>query len=133
MSADLDNKIKRELVEKAEEILTGAAGRSGFGDATAQLRNLVQITQEETEVPVLQNFIRYQAGRRATQKFWGLIADSVIEFLGALDERKDLTADQRTAAIRNFFGYLVRHYVYLEAIRKGDLRPAPAAGRGDRS
>ncbi|MFY9823114.1 MAG: hypothetical protein WAM82_17155 [Thermoanaerobaculia bacterium] len=122
MSAGLSSS---ELVTKAEAILDAAhekekpkGKKSKLWGQTAQLRNLVQITQSESEVPVLRNFIRYQQGRRSTRDFWGLIGGEVI---GVLEEVGDATPGDdvaRSWAIRNFFGYLVRHYVYLNETQR---------------
>jgi hypothetical protein len=123
-----------ELVKKAEGILDRThekerpkGRRSKLWGQTAQLRNLVQITQSESEVPVLRNFIRYQQGRRSTRDFWEMIGDDVINVLEEVDVAAQDPA-ARSRAIRNFFGYLVRHYVYLnETQRPRD--DADAAGR----
>jgi hypothetical protein len=117
------------MVEKAEGILNRVKDDRDFGDQTSQLRNLVQITQEESEVSVLRNFIRYQTGRKATQKFWGLIHREVIEVLEEIGKKPELQEDgARKTAIQQFFGYLVRHYVYLEALRREARNQAQAAG-----
>ena len=124
MSAQLAAAEKRTLVGAAEKILEAVKERPGFQDQTSQLRNLVQIAQEESEVPVLRNFIRYQTGRKATQRFWSLIHQGVIEELERIEKAH---ADQvaRKLAIQSFFGYLVRHYVYLSAMTK---RPGAKPG-----
>ena len=130
MGAALSTETKRWLVQEAEGTLDRVKGRKAeFRDQTSQLRNLVQIAQEESEISVLRNFIRYQTGRKATQKFWGLIHQDVIRILEEIGNRPDLQADgARKAAIQQFFGYLVRHYVYLEALRKEARSQAHAAG-----
>jgi hypothetical protein len=123
-----------ELVKKAEGILdrthaneTPKGKKSKLWGQTAQLRNLVQITQSESEVPVLRNFIRYQQGRRSTRDFWEMIGDDVIKVLEEVDAAAQ-NEEARGRAIRNFFGYLVRHYVYLnETQRPRD--DADTAGR----
>ncbi len=129
MGAALTAATKRWMVEKAEGILNRVKDDRDFGDQTSQLRNLVQITQEESEVSVLRNFIRYQTGRKATQKFWGLIHREVIEVLEEIGKKPELQEDgARKTAIQQFFGYLVRHYVYLEALRREARNQAQAAG-----
>jgi len=117
MSAQLSADEKRTLVTAAETILDAASQRDGFKDQTSQLRNMVQIAQEESEVAVLRNFIRYQTGRKATQKFWQLIDKGVIDQLLEIDRRHSEHAS-RKLAIQSFFGYMVRHYVYLNEINK---------------
>ncbi len=130
MRAALTAATKRWLVQGAEEILDRVKEDRDFGDQTSQLRNLVQITQEESEIAVLRNFIRYQTGRKATQKFWGLIHQDVLKILDEVGKRPDLQEDAlRKAAIQQFFGYLVRHYVYLEALRKAQNQAQRAGGR----
>ncbi len=132
------------LVKKAEDLLTKAQEderlekvkpkkdqkKVNFWEQTSQLRNLVQITQTETEVPVLINFIRYQQGRRSTREFWTLIADGVVGVLDEIDAVTTGDAVARARWVRNFFGYLVRHYVYVNETKnpkKGHARTGPAA------
>jgi len=62
-----------------------------FWDQTSQLRNLIQIAQAETEVPVLRNFIRYQIGRRSTREFWILLGADVID---ALEDIEKVTSNE---------------------------------------
>ena len=129
MGAALKTETKRWLVQGAEKILDRVKDDRDFGDQTSQLRNLVQIAQEESEISVLRNFIRYQTGRKATQKFWSLVHQGVIDVLQEIGKNPDLQEETaRKAAIQQFFGYLVRHYVYLEALRKEARSQAYAAG-----
>ena len=123
-----------ELVTKAEAILEKAKAdekaekekperermRVKFWDQTSQLRNLVQISQTESEVPVLRNFIRYQMGRRSTREFWVLVGKGVIQTLEEIETatKSEKNEETRKRAIRNFFGYLVRHYVYVNETQK---------------
>jgi hypothetical protein len=113
---------KAKAVEKAEkEKPPGSGMRVRFWDQTSQLRNLVQISQTESEVPVLRNFIRYQMGRRSTKDFWVLVGSGVIEALEGIDAATsgaENAEETRKRAIRNFFGYLVRHYVYVNETQK---------------
>lgn len=107
--------LKTWMVEQAERILEKAKTQEGFGDATSQLRNLVQITQQESEVAVLKNFLNYQRGRRATRRFWSLVHEPVVAVLDEISKRTaDHGAETRRLAIQQFFGYLVRHYIYLD-------------------
>ncbi len=124
MSAEPEVGSKSWLVGRAENILGNQVPRN----QASQLRNLVQITQKESEVPVLANFIRYQAGRKATGGFWRPIHKQVIEVLQKIEE-KFPAEDERKAAIQNFFGYMVRHYVYLEgAGERGSTSSKPKGG-----
>jgi RAMP superfamily len=117
MSTDLSPNAKRWLVEEAEKILDRVKADRAFRNQTSQLRNMVQITQRESEVPVLRNFIRYQSGRKATQRFWGLVQAEIIRVLDEISSRfpgeDEKGSEERRTAIQSFFGYLVRHYVYL--------------------
>ncbi|HEX3532159.1 MAG TPA: hypothetical protein VH988_34295 [Thermoanaerobaculia bacterium] len=116
MSEQLTADEKRTLVKAAEDILDKVAKtklEKSFWEQASQLRNLVQIAQQESEVPVLKNFIHYQTGRRATKAFWRPIHESVIRELEAIESRHPEQA-ARKLAIQSFFGYLVRHYVYLK-------------------
>lgn len=128
MGSALSAGTKRWLVDEAEQTLDRVKREDGFRDQTSQLRNLVQIVQEETEISVLRNFIRYQTGRKTTQKFWGLIHKDVIRILEEIE--KNLADDDlRKAAIQQFFGYLVRHYVYLDKVNRPEPGRAQAGGR----
>lgn len=133
MASVLSAGTKSWLVEKAEEILDRVQGQDGFRDQTSQLRNMVQIAQEESEIPVLRNFIRYQTGRKTTAKFWSLIQKEVIAVLEEIG--KNFVDDSlRKAAIQQFFGYLVRHYVYLDKVNRGSGGAGlGAAGAGPRA
>jgi hypothetical protein len=134
MSREPGNELKTWMVERAESILDKVKSERDFKNATAQLRNLVQITQQESEVAVLENFLNYQRGRRATRDFWKLIHEPVVAVLKEIEKK---TADQgveaRRLAIQQFFGYLVRHYIYLDQLNaelsRGAGRPAAAARR----
>ncbi|HEY6322433.1 MAG TPA: hypothetical protein VJA16_12825 [Thermoanaerobaculia bacterium] len=115
MTANLSSLDKQWLVEKAEEILTNAKGQRAFRGQTSQLRNLLQIAQSESEITVLRNFVRYQSGRRATRAFWQLIVDDLVAVLEEIGKRYP-DEDLRRRALLSFFGYLVRHYVYLSEV-----------------
>ncbi|MCP4656046.1 MAG: hypothetical protein GY856_11585 [bacterium] len=114
MNQRLDSKLKKWLVEQAEPIADKASRKTG---QTAQLRNLLQIAQVESEVLVLKNFLEYQAGRQSTRAFWGPIHQEVIRVLEEIAERI-VAEDQRQLAIRSFFGYMVRRYVYQTEVAK---------------
>jgi hypothetical protein len=135
-----------ELVTKAEAILEKAKEderleklkpedkrqKFRFWEQTSQLRNLVQIVQTESEVPVLRNFIHYQMGRRSTRDFWVLIGSGVIKALEGIEAeaaKVENVEATRKRAIQNFFGYLVRHYVYVNETQ----RPKDPKDRNDRT
>lgn len=120
---------KGGLVKEAEGILDQerVRGSGKFKNATAQLRNLVQIVQTEWDVAVLVNFLNYQRGRKATADFWALIHEDVVRVLHAID-RDAATDEERKQAIQGFFGYLVRHYVYLDKVATAP-RQAPTGGK----
>lgn len=117
MNQALDPDLKRWMVEAAERIADKASINRG---QKAQLRNLMQIAQEESEVPVLKNFLEYQAGRQATRKFWGPIHQEVIAALAEIAQRTPDDAERRRRlAIQSFFGYMVRRYVYKTETASG--------------
>jgi len=110
----LEKAKKNEELEKAKP--PKERKRVKFWDQTSQLRNLIQIAQAETEVPVLRNFIRYQMGRRSTREFWLLLGTDVIDALEGIEtaaSSRENAVQTRQRAIRSFFGYLARHYVYM--------------------
>ncbi len=117
MSRQPEDRLKTWLVEQAESILDDVKTNRNFRNATSQLRNLVQITQQESEVAVLENFLNYQRGRRATRDFWTLVHEPVVKVLKEIETRTVTQgAEARRAAIQQFFGYLVRHYIYLDQL-----------------
>jgi hypothetical protein len=129
MSVDLAPSIKSRLVGQAEDILDKVKTDGAFKGQTSQLRNMLQIVQTESEFLVLRNFIRYQTGRKATRKFWLLIHDGVLAVLAQIDaELSDEKA--RRAALQSFFGYLVRHYVYLSESQRSPSAGGAGTGHG---
>ena len=130
MSSDLPPTTKSWLVEQAEQILEAVQGDRDFRGQTAQLRNLLQIVQTESEIPVLRNFIRYQTGRKATRKFWGLLHEEVLRVLAEIGAKFPEDEGARRSALQSFFGYLVRHYVYLSEVPQGGGQPRAARGAG---
>ncbi|MFN7963390.1 MAG: RAMP superfamily CRISPR-associated protein [Thermoanaerobaculia bacterium] len=76
MRTELSAELKAELVRDAENIAKKILKKKN--EATSQLRNLVQITQTESSVPVLRNFLRYQAGRKATRELWQQILGDTV-------------------------------------------------------
>ena len=156
MNVELPAELKRKLVKDAERIAKAAADearkprppsskaanktggdkqgggqrKSGSDSQVSQLRNLLQITQREAEVPVLVNFIRYQAARKATWKFWKPIHRAVINVLDGLEaETTKRPAPEQAEflrlAIQSFLSYLIRAYVYEIAAAK---EPEPQEG-----
>lgn len=109
MNVEPSPDLKRWLVEKAQTI-AGKTPRDR--NQASQFRGLLQVTQRESEVAVLANFIRYQAARQASSRIWRPIYRDAIDVLEEI-ERKTDGPELRRAAIQHFFGYLVRHYVYL--------------------
>jgi hypothetical protein len=132
MRVEIPVEVKRELVQRAAAI-ADKAKRSEKGDqsrqATTQLRNLVQITQVETDDLVLRNFLRYQAGRKTTKDLWGAILTDTVAVLERIAADKRLPEPaQRRDATQRFFGYLVREYVYVSG---SDRRPAQGYPRSE--
>lgn len=129
MNPEPGNVLKTWMVEQAESILNKVKNERHFRNATSQLRNLVQITQQESEVAVLENFLNYQRGRRATRDFWTLIHEPVVKVLKEIEMRTSAQGPEaRRLAIQQFFGYLVRHYVYLDQLNlEARFQPKPSA------
>jgi hypothetical protein len=129
-TSGLSIKLKNDLVEAATRIAGKSGGRR---EETSQLRNLLQISQSESEVAVLVNFIRYQAARQATQKFWNGILDDVIAVLERIGKQEAPDDPElRRLAIQHFFGYLVRAFVYAKSRAAKTSRPRPQQARGNR-
>lgn len=108
MSIQLDPELKNRLVEAAEKIVQ----KIDQYNQASQLRNMIQICQTESELPVLKNFIRYQAARSETAAFWREIHIPVIKVLREIAEDSPQDAEKRRTAMQTFFGYLMRSYVY---------------------
>lgn len=129
----LSIKLKNDLVSRATKI-AGKARKDR--QAASQLRNLVQISQTESEVLVLTNFIQYQAARSATSGFWGAIHEDVIRDLEWIAGEVQDDPSHRRVAFQHFFGYLVRAYVYEKRDQGSPNRPGGPQGRpvrqGDR-
>lgn len=128
MTTKLSTDLKNELVRRAEAIAEKVRSKGG---QAAQLRNLLQISQTETEVPVLRNFVRYQAARKATAKFWKPIHQQVVTVLEDIDQRWAANDPAlRAIAIQHFFGYLIRSYVYVtsDAVQRTSSEQAPDQG-----
>lgn len=124
MSGELTSQTKGWLVDEAETLLEKVKMRDGFNGQTSQLRNMVQITQTECEIAVLRNFIHYQVGRKSTSAFWSLIHEDVLRVLEGIAKKHEQD-EVRLTAIQSFFGYLVRHYVYLTWINRQNRSPRP--------
>ncbi len=129
MNPEPGDVLKTWMVEQAETILNKVKNERDFRNATSQLRNLVQITQQESEVAVLENFLNYQRGRRATRDFWKLIHEPVVKVLKEIETRISAQGSEaRRLAIQQFFGYLVRHYIYLDQLNlEARNQPRPSA------
>lgn len=128
MRSHLSPELKRKLVTRAEEVADKADHLQAR--EVSQLRNLVQVAQQESEVAVLVNFIRYQAARKATEKFWQSLHPSVcaaLEEFGAHPDLVDLP-ERRRVAFQHFFGYLVRAYLYRARRPAPDRQGAPRPG-----
>ena len=117
MNQALDTELKNWMVKEAETIADKASKNWG---QKSQLRNFMQVAQVESEVAVLQNFLEYQAGRRATQAFWSPIYEDVSVALKEIGERlKNASEVERRLAIQRFFGYMVRRYVFKTEFKGG--------------
>ncbi len=133
MNQALDSELKNWMVKKAETIADKASEKRG---QKAQLRNLMQVAQVESEVAVLRNFLQYQAGRQATRSFWGPIYEDVNAALEEIARRLGSASEaERRQAIQRFFGYMVRRYVFKTELRGGGGRGsqgprAPGHGGG---
>lgn len=103
MNAEPSPDTKRWLVREAEQTLDKVKTDKDFAKQTSQLRNMLQIVQRESEIAVLRNFIRYQTGRKATQKFWRLIYDDVLKTLKDIETRFPDEAARRSA-LQSYFG-----------------------------
>jgi hypothetical protein len=127
LTRKLPIELKNRLVERAEAIAEGVQHQR---NQASQLRNLLQIAQTETEVPVLGNFIRYQAARQSTSKFWQPIHLPVIGMLEEIGTKwAPRDPELRGLAIQHFFGYLIRAYVYLTSSASRDAGGTQGANR----
>lgn len=111
-----DEVVRAQAARKAEERNRGREeddSDENRGGEASQLRNLVRITQTESEVAVLRNYIEYQAARKATEDFWQPIYRGVIDTLSEISQRcPPSKTEHRRVAMQTFFEYMVRRYVY---------------------
>ncbi len=112
MTTVLTHEQKSWLVREAEKI-ADKIGRQR--NQASQMRNMIKIAGEEAEIPVLVNFINYQAARWATKNFWRPIRGDVVALLKEIGNRHP-EAKSRQDAICHLFGYMVRRYVYLDGL-----------------
>lgn len=121
MTSALTHEQKSWLVGEAEKIADKVGSQR---NQASQMRNMIKIAGEESEIPVLVNFINYQAARRATKGFWGPIRVDVVALLKEIGNRHP-EAKSRQDAICHLFGYMVRRYIFLDGVvhrRKGGRR-----------
>jgi len=108
MTAILSGAEKAWLVERATKIIDKVGH---MRNQASQLRNMMQVAGEESEISVLINYLNYQAARQATRRFWEKIHGDVRQTLEEANQR--FGEDTRQAAVQHLFGYMVRHYTYL--------------------
>ena len=104
-----------DIVKRAEEcVLETRAADSGLEES--QLRNLQNLAAATDSVPVLENFIAYQVGRRKIPRELG---DRLLKDLQKLGQEAEELAQQspealrwaRMELIRLYLGFLVRKFV----------------------
>ncbi|MEI6775339.1 MAG: hypothetical protein WCK70_00390 [Chloroflexales bacterium] len=104
---------------------------------TSQLRNAVNVANEDGSFDVVANFIRYKIATQ--QKSWGRETDSfghtVIEHLqtrvrkladdeGSLPQQDGMGEEIYRAMMRRYFGYAVRAFAYYEKASKEEKSAA---------
>ncbi len=104
-----------DIVKRAEEcVLETRAADSGLEES--QLRNLQNLAAATDSVPVLENFIAYQMGRKKIPRELG---DRLLEDLQKLGQEAEELAQRspealrwaRMELIRLYLGFLVRKFV----------------------
>lgn len=112
-----------ELVQMADETLSDSVMEDLLraGQFMNQLNNLANMAREATGPAVVENWVRYQMGRRETQKSWSDsgFGEKVLGNLEAIHEKVGLLdlegkSQQRQAEmimIRRYTGYLIRWFV----------------------
>jgi hypothetical protein len=109
-----------DVVQKAEACITGTRA-AALELEESQLRNLQNLASATDSVPVLENFIGYQMGRR---KIPAEVGRQILEDMRELSRRAEQIAQRdpellrwvRMELIRLYLGFLVRKFV---AERKG--------------
>lgn len=126
-----------QLIRAAEDFLNGFANSKQLpGDLkSTQMRNLVNVAKEAPHVAVISNFLRYQIGRDNRQSNWGSnqFGSRLIEEIGKIKTIAEKVKEETAAAsgemfdaeeihlelVRQFLGYLNRHFVFLKPDAQG--------------
>jgi len=112
-------KYKDKLVEQAEKLCDTyhpTVARSG-------LQNLLALANSTLSVKEIQNFVKYQMGRRTKGEDWAGkgFGENLVSELDKIKTECNAGDDKELyiALVRLFIGYVVRYAQYLEQTRKG--------------
>ncbi|MEM2352068.1 MAG: hypothetical protein QXT26_06640 [Thermoproteota archaeon] len=129
MGAKLEMKIDEmsdEIIENAHKLLEELWGKNSIKKMDiSQLRNLQDICESTRSFAAVENFIRYQMGRKETSKVWMEFGEKLIQDLRELKEKahsiiKSLGESECEEKevwmklVRRYVGYLIRYFVYLK-------------------
>jgi hypothetical protein len=111
---DKIEKCKDKLVERAEKL----CDKHCPNIARAGLHNLSALANSTLSVKEIQNFVKYQMGRRTKGEDWSANAfgENLVSELNVIKTDCNVGEDRDLyiALVRLFIGYVVRYAQYLE-------------------
>lgn len=122
MNILLKKKIEEQLdniIENAENLVINTNIANKEKISQSQIRNIIEIANATNSLKALKNFIRYQIGRNQLDgEFGNQFINQLENFLENIT--KEITRNSpksensvRFSLIKQYLGYLNRHYVYL--------------------
>lgn len=121
-----DERISRQRLVNGAETAIKEGGISG-DPITTQLSQLISVCQNAACAEEVENYIRYQIGRKKLERAFG---DKVMEQAKkAIHAGGPLNPAAQVEAWARFATYLKREYVYRKAIEKDGAAPDREAER----
>lgn len=107
-------KYKDKLVEQAEEL----CDKHRPEVSRAGLHNLLALANSTLSVKEIQNFVKYQMGRRTKGDDWfrNYFGENLVSELNKIKTKYNVGEDKDfyIALVRLFIGYVLRYAQYLE-------------------
>jgi len=120
-----------DVIDRAQKLIDSTEVQRGEMRST-QLKNLLEMSSSTDSVKALEVFIRYQMGRRTTQRAWTFnnFGERLLsEFSWLLDLAKQIAKDTgddpkrvHLDLIRLYLGYAHRYFVYKESLQETSRR-----------
>jgi hypothetical protein len=116
-------KLKSDLVNDAENLIRDKEIWREDGLKEAQFRNLMNVANSTTSVPVITNFIKYQIGRSKVDKGWNYkkFGELFIQLINNLKSKSEKSSPEYLLDVwirltRLLIGYMIRAYKYENSI-----------------